>query len=102
MLWTHAKEKHHGDHSVAPSFKAIPCHPEVLYSSNLVAHLIVIVGLVFLTAHIFLIIILVILHIISGDLGVVDDLAACASATLDDVALVDGVIEVVLCVFFLI
>lgn len=84
------------------SFKAIPCHPEVLYSSSLVAHLIIIVGLVVLTALVFLVILLVILHLIGGDLGVVNDLAACASATLDDVALVDGVVEVVLCVFILI
>ena len=66
--------------------------------SSLVAHLIIIVGLVVLAGLVFLIIILIILHLISGDLRVVNDLAACASATLNDVALVDRVVEIVLCV----
>jgi hypothetical protein len=73
-----------------------------LYSSSLVAHLVIIVGLVVFAALVFLIIILVILHLIGGDLGVVNDLAACASATLDDVALVDGVVEIVLRIILLI
>lgn len=68
--------------------------------SSLVAHLIIIVGFVVLAALVFLIVILILLHLISGDLGVVNDLAACASATLNDVALVDRVVEIVLCVIF--
>lgn len=68
--------------------------------SSLVAHLIIIVGFVVLAALVFLIVILIILHLISGDLRVVNDLAARASATLNDVALVDRVVEIVLCVIF--
>lgn len=94
------KKKHRGPIRDAYSSKAIPCHPEVLYLSSLVAHLIIIVVLVVLAALVFLIVILIVLHLIRGDLGVVNDLAACASATLNDVALVDRVVEIVLCVIF--
>lgn len=101
MFWTHGKKTSWTD-PWRLSFKAIPCHPEVLYSSSLVAHLIIIVGLGVLADLVFLIVILVVLHLVGGDLGVVNDLAACASATLDDVALVDGVVEIVLCVILFI
>jgi hypothetical protein len=57
--------------------------------------------LVVLATLVFLIIILIVLHVIGGDLRVVNDLAACTPATLDDVALVNRVVEVVLSVILL-
>lgn len=43
-------------------------------------------------AVIFLIVIVIVFHFIGRDLRVVNDLATCAPATLDNVALIDGVI----------
>ena len=73
--------------------KQIPSHAtqNIVYSLNrLVAHLVVIVCLV-LAALVLLVVLVVILHIVGGNLGVVDDLATGAATTLNDIALVNGV-----------
>jgi len=66
---------------------------------RLVAHLVVVILILVLAALVLLIIVLVIFHVVGGNLGVVNDLAACASATLDDVGAGDGVTVVLALVF---
>lgn len=77
----------------------------VIKTRRLVAHLVVVVVVVVLGALVVLVVVRVI-HLVAGflrllgRLGVVDDLAACAAATLEDVALVDRVeVTVVVIVF---
>lgn len=62
-----------------------------MYIQRLIAHLVVIVLVLVLAALVFLVIFVVVLHVVGGNLGVVNDLAACATTALDDVALIDGV-----------
>lgn len=79
--------------------KPIPCHPEdCIFIKCLVAHLVIVVLVLVLTALVLFVIVLIVLHVVGRDLGVVNDLAAGATTTLDDVALVDGV-TVALAVF---
>lgn len=68
---------------------------------RLVAHLVIVVLVLVFAALILLVVVFVILHVVGGDLGVVNHLATGTATTLDDVALVNGV-AVALVVFLVI
>lgn len=63
---------------------------DFIFMDRLVAHLVIVV-LVLLLVLVLLVILLIVFHVVDGNFGVVNDLAACAATTLDNVALVDGV-----------
>ena len=66
---------------------------------RLIAHLVVVILVLVLAALVLLVVVLVIFHVVRGNLGVIDDLSACASATLDDVAAINGVAVALIFVF---
>jgi hypothetical protein len=66
---------------------------------RLIAHLVVVILVLVLADLVLLVVVLVIFHVVRGNLGVINDLSACASATLDDVAAVNRVAVALIFVF---